>query len=228
MHLIAIALSPAIALIWFLHVRSIYTPPNKSVVSFLFFGGALCALLALLMNHSVEKYTLLWAGAGETHLRVVFWIFGVGLNEEFAKLLVLLVLLFPRRDFVSPYQGLLGGAAVALGFAAIENIFYLERYGTMTLLIRSVITIPAHAFFTIPMGVMLAYARRRNGVLEKYIWIMAGLAISVVFHGLYDTWLSLTPDWLGYLAYLQVVMMGVLAMRLMRLPPFPDHQEATP
>ena len=228
MYLIAIALSPAIALIWFLHVRSIYTPPNKSVVTVLFLAGGLCALLALVMNHSIEKYTILWAGAPDTLLRVTFWLLGVGLNEEFAKLLVLLLVLFPRSDFHSPYQGLLGAASVALGFAALENIFYLERYGTMTLLVRSVLTVPAHAFFTIPMGVMLAFAKRAHGAGRMYLWILAGLAVSSFFHGLYDTWLSLEPDWLGYLSYAQVLLMGWLALYLLRHPPFGETEEGQP
>jgi len=114
----------------------------------------------------------------------------------------------------------LGGASVALGFATLENIFYLERYGTMTLLVRSVITIPAHAFFTIPMGVLMAYAKRAEGAGFKYLWLLAGLTVSTVFHGLYDIWLSLDSEWLGYLAYLQVILMGWLALWLSKIPPF--------
>jgi len=219
MYLIAIALTPAIALIWFFHVRSIYTPPTRPIVTVLFIAGGLCALLALMLNHSVEKYTTLWAGASETHLVLLFWYFGVGLNEEFSKLVVLLIVLYPRKDFVTPYQGLLGAAAVALGFAALENVFYLERYGTMTLLVRSVLTVPAHAFFSIPMGVLLAYAKNAPTVRGQYGWMIAGLGVSTIFHGSYDAWLSLEPDWLGYLSYIQVVLMGWLALRLLNHPP---------
>ncbi len=221
MHLFAIALAPAIALVWFLYARNAYTPPRKSLITALFVIGGGSALLALILNHTLEKYTTLWSGAPEAHLRTIFWLLGIGLNEEFAKMAVLLVLLYPRRDFTTTYQGLLGAATVALGFAAVENLFYLERYGSVTLLARSAITVPAHAFFSVPMGVLMAYAKYARTVRGKYLWLLAGLFISAGFHGMYDVWLSLEPDWMNWVAYGQVVLMGLLTLRLMRLPPVP-------
>ncbi len=225
MYWFAIALAPAIAMVWFFYARNAYRPERKALVTLLFVMGGVSALGALVLNHLVEKYTLLWAEAPEPLHRVLFWIFGMGLNEEFAKMVPLLVLLYPRRDFRTPYQGLLGAATVALGFAAVENLFYLERYGTMTLLIRSILTVPAHAFFTIPMGVMMAYARNAADEWGRYRWLLGGLTVSVAFHGVYDVWLSLGSSSMEYVAYLQVVLMGVLALRLMRLPPFPPREE---
>jgi RsiW-degrading membrane proteinase PrsW (M82 family) len=225
MYWFAIALSPAIALVWFFYARNAYTPERKLLVTMLFLVGGLSALGALALNHSLEKYTQLWSGAPELSHRLLFWVLGVGLNEEFAKMAPLLLLLYPRRDFRTPYQGLLGAATVALGFAAVENLFYLERYGTVTLLTRSVLTVPAHAFFSIPMGVMMAYARNARRERTRYLWLLGGLGVSVAFHGLYDVWLSIGAAWLDWIAYLQVVLMGVLALRLMRLPPLPPREE---
>jgi RsiW-degrading membrane proteinase PrsW (M82 family) len=225
MYWFAIAMSPAIALVWFFYARNAYRPESKSLIAFLFVLGGFSALIALGLNHLVEKYTQLWPGAPNPQHRMIFWFFGVGLNEEFAKLLPLLVALLPRRDFTSPYQGLLGAATVALGFAAVENLFYLERYGTLTLLLRSVLTVPAHAFFTIPMGVTLAYCKHSPSLSGKYFWMLGGLALSVFLHGLYDVWLSLEDGWWNWLAYLQVVLMGGLALALMRLRPLPNKEE---
>lgn len=225
MYWFAIAVSPAIALVWFFYARNAYRPERKSLIAFLFVLGGFSALIALGLNHLVEKNTQLWSGAPNPQHRMLFWFFGVGLNEEFAKLLPLLVALLPRRDFTNPYQGLLGAATVALGFAAVENLFYLERYGTLTLLLRSVLTVPAHAFFTIPMGVMLAYCKHSPSLGGKYFWMLGGLAVSVFLHGLYDVWLSLEEGWWNWLAYLQVVLMGGLALVLMRLRPLPKTEE---
>ena len=225
MYWFAIAMSPAIALVWFFYVRNAYRPERKSLIVLLFVLGGASTLIALGLNHLVEKYTQLWPGAPNAQHRMLFWFFGVGLNEEFAKLLPLLVVLYPRRDFTSPYQGLLGAATVALGFAAVENLFYLERYGTLTLLLRSVLTVPAHAFFTIPMGVMLAYCKVSPTFTGKYCWMLGGLAISVGFHGLYDLWLALEDGWLNWIAYAQVVLMGGLTLVLMRIRPLPEPKE---
>jgi len=114
---------------------------------------------------------------------------------------------------------------VALGFAAVENLFYLERYGTATLLFRSALTVPAHAFFTAPLGVAMAFSKRAEGLLAKYAWLVGGLAFAVLGHGVYDIWLSLDSLWLNRIAYLHVVMMGLFVLWLMRLrlPPLPER-----
>ena len=224
----ALAISPAIALVWFLYARSAYRPERKGLVAALFVLGGASAGLALILNHLVEKYSSLWVGAPEASHRLLYWTAGIGLNEEFAKLAVLLVVLLPRRDFGHPYQGLLGGATVAMGFAAVENLVYLERYGTATLLMRSLVTIPAHAFFTIPLGMAVAYARRAPTLAGKYLWLAGGLAAAALMHGLYDIWLSFPSDTMRAVAYLQVALMALLTYRLMRLansapPPLPDR-----
>ncbi len=228
LQLITIALSPAIALVWFFYARSAYRPERKWLVTLLFALGILSGLVALVLNHMVERYTSLWAGAPDPLHRTLFWVLGIGLNEETAKMLMLLLALYPRRDFTTPYQGLLGAATVALGFAAVENLFYLERYGTVTLLLRSVLTVPAHAGFTAPVGVAMAFSKRAQTVAAKYWWLLGGLAFGVVAHGVYDIWLAFDSQWLNRLAYLHVVLLGLFVLwllRLRRVPPLaPDER----
>jgi len=217
LELITIAISPAVALVWFFYARQAYRPESKGLVTALFLLGFVAGMIALVLNHLVERYTSLWAGAPDVSHRLLFWVLGIGLNEEFAKMLMLLLVLYPRRDFNTPYQGLLGGATVALGFAAVENLFYLERYGTATLLFRSALTVPAHACFTAPLGVAMAFSRRAESLVGKYAWLLVGLAFAVVAHGLYDIWLSLDSVWLNRIAYLHVLLIGLFVLWLMRL-----------
>jgi len=218
--LITIALAPAIALIWFFQARATPHLPEGRIgpwlIAVLFLLGFVSGLVALTLNHSLERYTVLWSGAADPTHRMLYWVFGIGLNEEFAKMLMLLLALFPRRDFIHPYQGLMGAAAVALGFAAIENLFYLERYGTVTLLFRSVLTVPAHAFFTAPLGVAMAYSKRARGLAGKYLWLVGALAFGMMAHGVYDVWLSLDSEWLNRMAYVHVVALGLFVLWLMR------------
>jgi len=225
LQLFTIALSPAIAMVWFFYARQAYRPERKGLITALFLLGFLAGMIALVLNHLIERYTGLWAGAPDVGARLVFWVLGIGLNEEFAKMLILLLVLYPRRDFVTPYQGLLGAATVALGFAAVENLFYLQRYGTATLLFRSALTVPAHAFFTAPLGVAMAYSRRAEGIPAKYAWLVGGLAFAVASHGFYDVWLSLDSLWMNRVAYLHVLAIGAFVLWLMRLRTVPAPAE---
>ncbi len=219
MYLAVIALAPAVGLVWLLHARNPSRPLPRGLILALFVLGCGSAGLALLLNHLVEKYTALWSDATELRLRLLFWLLGIGLNEEFSKLLVLLALVYPRRSFSTPYQGLFAAATVALGFAAVENLVYLERFGTHTLLVRSLLTVPAHACFTIPDGVCLYYSKRSRTLGPKYLWLIAGLGTAVLLHGVYNIWLSLDEPWLNRLAYVQVAVMILAAMGLTRLNP---------
>ena len=216
MQAIAIAFAPGIALLWLLY-RQNPRPESRSLLAVLFVLGGACTMGALVMNHMVEKYTALWSGADDPLHRSLFWLTGIGLNEEFAKMLVLLAVLYPRRSFQEVWQGLTGAAAVALGFAAVENIIYLERYGTGTLLIRSVLTVPAHAGFTLPLGLFLAWSKQAETTWGKYRWLVLGLLVSMSLHGIYDLWLAQGEPWLNRMAYVQVLLMTVLAIWLVRV-----------
>lgn len=225
MLLAAIALSPGVAMIWFFRSRARQSRDRLSLLMVLFVLGGMAAGPSLVLNHAIEKYTVLWPGAIQAGYRAGFWMLGPGLNEEVTKLAVLLAVVWLRRGRWSPYQGLIYGATVAAGFAVVENLFYLERYGTGTMLTRSLLTVPAHAFFTIPMGVMLGYAKSAEGPLHKYALLVGGLAVAVVLHGGYDVLLSLPGAW-SRTAYAQVVLMGVAV--LVMLPRIPQHLPASP
>lgn len=231
MLLVAIAVSPGIALIWFFYANSAQVNERKSLLFLLFLLGGAAAGPSLILNHAIEKYTVFWSGAPLAAHRIGFWMLGPGLNEEVSKLLVLLALVYPLKRFRNPYQGLVAATTVATGFAVLENLFYLERYGTATLLLRSVLTVPAHAFFTIPMGIMLGYAKAAERLRTKYACLIGGLLVSALLHGIYDVLLSLPGLWINRLAYLQVLIMGLAILWIVRRVPLGTLQpsgEAVP
>lgn len=207
---------------WIFYHSQRYKHPNLVLLMTLFLLGMGCGLLALILNHSVEKYTMFWPGAVESVVwgwdtkypiyRAGFW-FLVGMNEEFAKLLVLLLVAYPSRYLQEPFDGILYAAVTALGFASVENLFYLDQYGPPVLVTRSVITLPAHAFMSAPMGYYVArsklhFNQQPHYPSQHFTWVfllLTGWGISSFLHGLYDFWLS--GNW-EYLAYIQILVMG--------------------
>ena len=158
-------IAPGLMWGWLFYRLHRYQRASLRRLAALFVGGMCCGLIALLLNHSVEKYTLFWPGAEETFLwmdrdwplyKAGFWML-VGFNEETAKLLVLLLLSFPTRHLREPFDGILHGAVVALGFATLENGFYLQQYGVGVVATRAVVTLPAHAFMSVPLGLSLIH-----------------------------------------------------------------------
>ena len=192
----------------------------------LFLGGMISGFLALLLNHSVEKFTLFWPdevlpkisffGESIPLFSSVFW-FCVGFNEELAKLIVLLLLVYPTKHITEEYDGILYAVTIAVGFATMENFYYLDQYGIAVVITRTVITIPAHAFMSVPMGYFASKSRLclENNSSSRLRFCLAvgtliiGWFLSSFLHGLYDFLLSFNME---NIAYLQILFMGALSI----------------
>ena len=163
--------------------------------------------MALILNNMIERETLFWANAVNPWHRSVFWGICVGLNEEFAKWLVLLLVFRPFRTLVISHA-ILAAVAVAVGFAVIENLFYLQRFGTPVLLMRSVLTVPAHALFSIPLGIGIAISAQKVHWRTKYLMMLLGLLVAALLHGGYDLLLSIRGLDTRLFAYLYLFLLA--------------------
>ena len=109
------------------------------------------------------------------------------LVEEGVKFLCLFLIIWRRREFDQYFDGIVYAVFVSLGFALVENIFYVIDGGFGTALMRAVLSIPGHGLFGVLMGYFFALARfspnRRNGIL----WL--SFLVPFIFHGLYDFFL---------------------------------------
>ena len=228
--ILGIVLVPGILWGWVFYHAQRYKKVYLPLLLVLFLGGMCSGLLALVLNHVVEKYTIFWPEALWPQIIVFgkfipilssgFW-FLVGLNEEFAKLLVLLAVVYPSRHLEEPFDGNLYAAVVSVGFATLENFYYLDQFGIAVVAARTIITIPAHAFMSVPMGYFVAKSRLllESGNETKFrfylpmMTIIQGWIISAFLHGLYDFFLSLKME---REAYLQIFVMGGISFWLGR------------
>ena len=228
--ILGIVLVPGILWGWVFYHAQRYKKVYLPLLLVLFLGGMCSGLLALVLNHVVEKYTIFWPEALWPQIIVFgkfipilssgFW-FLVGLNEEFAKILVLLAVVYPSRHLEEPFDGILYAAVVSVGFATLENFYYLDQFGIAVVAARTIITIPAHAFMSVPMGYFVAKSRLllESGNETKFrfyfpmMTIIQGWIISAFLHGLYDFFLSLKME---REAYLQIFVMGGISFWLGR------------
>jgi RsiW-degrading membrane proteinase PrsW (M82 family) len=229
--IVGIVLVPGILWGWLFYHAQRYKKVYLPLLLLLFIGGMGSGLLALVLNHAVEKYTLFWPDALWSQIIVFgksiplfssgFWFF-VGFNEEFAKLLILLVVVYPSRHLEEAFDGILYAAVVSVGFATLENFYYLDQYGLAVVAARTVITIPAHAFMSVPMGYYVAKSRllleagneKSFSFYLSIMTIMQGWFISAFLHGLYDFFLSLKME---RTAYMLIVVMGGISFWLSRV-----------
>jgi RsiW-degrading membrane proteinase PrsW (M82 family) len=115
-------------------------------------------------------------------------------------------------------DGIVYGVAAGLGFATIENIFYVFGFGTIsTALIRAFMSVPSHAAYGGIMGFYLGMAKsfRLSSKQHERKLILTGLAIAILLHGLYDT-IAFTQEGLAGLVGL-LVMTAISWIILLRL-----------
>lgn len=130
---------------------------------------------------------------------------GVALLEELGKWIILVAVTRKSKHFNSLFDGLIYSVFVSLGFAGLENIMYVTRYGWMTAYARAFTAVPGHMFFGVLMGYwysmwhMHSKARGVESLLISIGKIDGGrkpfptkryavfsLVAPVIAHGLYD------------------------------------------
>lgn len=133
------------------------------------------------------------------------------LGEEAWKLLALLPLLL-HREADEPLDGGVYGAAVGLGFAGAENVFFAQQGGDAWLALqRSFTATLMHAACTGCLGIAWAEGKLRRFGAGAVAWLAFGLGVAVGLHGLYD--LLLTGDRMQAL----LSLLGVLPAALLLL-----------
>ena len=137
-------------------------------------------------------------------LNFLFFVFGVGMLEEVVKFIPVLIIIYVFKKAVNePLDYVKYICISALGFAFGENIEYAVGYGGHVLLVRSILAVPGHMFFSAIFIYGLIehkYHNKGQGTILFYI-LMASLA-----HGIYDFILELNIPILGGLIHMLFFM----------------------
>lgn len=107
--------------------------------------------------------------------------------EEACKIMVVYWVVWRRPEFDERMDGIVYASRAGLGFALVENVFYLLQQDTLggqlqTWILRAVLAVPGHAMWTGMIGAMAA-RRRFDG---KGLGLIGGYLLAVAFHGAYD------------------------------------------
>jgi len=177
--LFALAIAPSAFLLWHFYNADKYKRESKRLLGGTFLLGALATIPAIIIETIIGVPP---TGAG---VLVVFayFLFGVGLVEELMKFLSIRIYAYRAREFDEPMDGIVFGVAAALGFATIENLLAVYRYGVAAAIIRAIVSVPGHAFWGAIVGFYLGEAKTR----KRWLLALQGLAIAVFLHGLFDT-----------------------------------------
>lgn len=182
--LIILSLAPVVFLLWFFD----HLDKQKEKRSFLwsiFLWGILVTLIAGGIEIFLEGYLLNIFYLPFVQLVVSAFIF-TAVTEEALKYFVVKRKAYNHPAFNEYYDGIVYAVIASLGFAALENVFYVLDGGIYVAVIRAILAVPAHALFGAFMGYYIGLARfERNKEAEKKL-LAKGLLLAIFFHGLYD------------------------------------------
>lgn len=106
--------------------------------------------------------------------------------EETAKYLIILFFIMRHEDLRRPADAMLLTICVSLGFATIENLYYVigSEDWSDTAMMRAVTAVPMHATIAVVMGYYAAQLLRRP---ERYRRLLVHMWFwPFLLHGLYD------------------------------------------
>jgi protease PrsW len=170
--LFTLALAPALFWFWFFARRDRNPEPAWLLIR-TFFWGAAMVIPAALLEVGVES------AFGATVMFVL-----VGLIEEGCKLIAASSVL-NSREFDEPVDGLIYATAASLGFATLENAFYMIEGGAGLILLRGPISTLGHILFAAAWGYALSLRR----LSKRRFVVRRGLLIGATLHTLFNGFL---------------------------------------
>ena len=105
--------------------------------------------------------------------------------EELFKYMALLYIWKNHKEFDEPADCIVYGTCVALGFAAVENIFYLIEYGDSVLLIRALSSVPMHAACGMLIGIELRkqrYEKSSSAIISHMDAVVPAMTLHAVYN----------------------------------------------
>ena len=179
--LLLVSFAPGLVWLWYFER---YDHREREPVGMLvrtFFWGMVMVGPAILFEAPFRSFLSGPSSFGTT-LAVSFLV--IGLGEEGAKLLAVFLAAYSSVEFDQVLDGIIYSITAALGFAAVENLVYVLKFGPGVALTRGVIAFLAHASFAGTMGYHLGRAKLVSGSPSREI--LRGLGWAVLLHGSYD------------------------------------------
>jgi len=216
----ALAFAPGVFWLYYFYKKDKLEPEPKKLLIKMFLFGVLSTIPAIL----VEVPFLLLP-------KIISLAIVAPVAEEFCKYATVKWTIYKHKEFDEPMDGIVYAAAVALGFASLENVFYFLQSERLLLVFaaRALLSVPAHAIWSSMWGYALGVAKFTHDPKQKKRLVRRGLILSMVFHGLFNFFLVWNVIGLLLFAILVVAMWIMIRKKIkqaLQLSPYhPPRRE---
>ena len=185
MALLLATILPSILIIFFFVYSDKFKEPRSEIIK-VFIYGILITIPAYFLNTFLSNFFYENTRVGEGLISSFLTAAPV---EEGLKLFVLYYFVYKMKDFNEPVDGIVYGVTVSLGFATLENIYYVyllaDYFDTSSMslaLVRSFSAVPAHAVF----GLFMGYFFMKYSFVKKGDNLFFAFIIPFALHGCYN------------------------------------------
>ncbi len=180
--LLALAVAPGLAIVLFIYEKDKLDREPLHLLVKSFFLGAISIIPAALLETAAEYYGIAQSMDMDT---TAHYALAVGLSEELSKFVFLMWFAYPKKEFNEPFDGITYGVMIAMGFATLENVFYVMDGGLSVAIVRMFTAVPAHATFGVIMGYFVGLAKFRHQRSISFPKV-AALVTAAGLHATYD------------------------------------------
>ncbi|MEH7115692.1 glutamic-type intramembrane protease PrsW [Neobacillus niacini] len=170
-------IAPGLALLSYFYLKDKYEPEPVSMVFFTFFFGALLIIPIAFIEYVLKVENIVQYDS-------IYAIFSSGLIEEFFKWSILFLIAFKSAEFDEPFDGIVYGTSISLGFATAENILYLMNNGMEFALTRAFLPVSSHALFGVIMGYYISKAKFTKE--SKWPLFLLSILLPTFLHGIFN------------------------------------------
>ena len=219
---LAIAILPAIFFMIYIYRNDDKEKEPPLLLLKCIIGGLLSVPIAIILEMIAEAVVIYLLENVVSATRVNYGILTaifVGLIEEGAKFFFLYKFTWKDKAFNYRFDGIVYAVFVSLGFAALENVFYVFNYGTGVALQRALLTIPGHMSFAVYMGLYYGHAKVSEAVNNpdaKSLNLKAAYAFAVLLHTIFDATLMVESDIGLIIFFIFVIILDIVVYRTIR------------
>jgi RsiW-degrading membrane proteinase PrsW (M82 family) len=186
--LVAIGAAPAIIAMLVVDFLDRKRPEPRGLRWKVTAAGVASVIPVLAVDQAILGAARDWAEPIYTYNGALFISFVIaGAVEEFFKIGAIYWIVWRRPEFDERMDGIVYGARAGLGFALLENCFYLlkttsQDQAIQVGILRAVLAVPGHALWS----AMIGYFAARRRFDRRGLGFLGGLALAVLAHGGYD------------------------------------------
>ena len=190
MSLLLITVLPSILIVLYFVKSDKFKEPKNEILK-VFFLGVIIAIPAYILNTYLGEFFYNNTKVSES---IISSFLTAAPVEEGLKLSVLYYFVYKMKDFNEPMDGIVYGICVSLGFATLENFYYVyllddhfvDTTPMFIAILRSFSAIPAHAVF----GVFMGYFFMKYSFIKKGDSLLFAFLVPFVLHGCYNLFAS--------------------------------------